>query len=644
MRLSSIFAIAGTFVLAAILAWVAAGFSVTVIEDNSRTEVRRALELQGMEWAEVDADGLQVFLAGTAPTEATRFGALSVAGGVVDAARVIDQMLVEDSADIAPPRFSVEILRNGSGLSLIGLIPTATDRDALLRQITDAAKTDDVADLLETADYPMPEGWEAAIDYSVRALSKLDRAKISIDAGQVTIETMTDSIEEKLELETELSRRIPARLIVDVEVSAPRPVITPFTLRFLIEEGVARFDACSADTEASSEEIIGAATKAGLTGEADCVIGLGVPTPQWGRAGALAISAVAKLGGGSVTFADADISLIAAQGTPENTFDDVVGELDAALPDVFALHAVLPPPPDDSAPVTPEFVATLSPEGSVQLRGRLGSDRLRQTVDSFAKARFTTDSVYTKARVVEGLPPEWPVRVLTGLEALAYLSNGAVVVEPEMLRVVGNTGHKTASAQIAGLLAEKLGEAEQFEIDVTYQEKLDPVASIPTPEECIALIAEQQVGRKLNFEPGSSTIDSNGADIVNDIAEILENCGEIQIEIGGYTDSQGREAMNQQLSQARANAVLDALRARRILTSSYSAVGHGEANPIADNDTEEGREANRRIEFRLIVPETTEETETGLEALEDAGQEETDADEDPADDPAAEEGTADEQN
>lgn len=644
MRLSSIFAIAGTFLLAAILAWVAAGFSVTVIEDNSRTSVRRALELQGMEWAEVDADGLQVFLAGTAPTEATRFAALSVAGGVVDAARVIDQMLVEDSADIEPPRFSVEILRNGSGLSLIGLIPAAMDRDVLLERIVKSAKTDEVTDLLETADYPMPAGWETAIDYAVRALGKLDRAKISIDARQVTIKTMTDSIEEKLALETELNRRIPAKLLVDVEVSAPRPVITPFTLRFLIEDGIARFDACSADTELARTQIINAATKAGLTDDTDCVIGLGVPTPQWGHAGALAISAIGELGGGSVTFADADISLIAAQGTPEAVFDDVVGALDAALPEVFALHAVLPPPEDNAAPVTPEFVATLSPEGLVQLRGRLGSERLRQTVDSFAKARFTTESVYTKARVVEGLPADWPVRVLTGLEALAYLSNGAVVVEPHTLSVVGNTGNKNASAQIAGLLAEKLGEAEHFKIKVTYQEKLDPIANIPTPEKCIAMLAEQQVGRKLNFEPGSSTIDANGASILDDIAEVLKSCGDIKIEIGGYTDSQGRETMNQQLSQARANAVLDALRARRIITSNYTAVGYGEANPIADNSTEEGREANRRIEFRLIRPETEEADETTLEAAEDAGQEDTSADTDPDADPVAEEGTADEQN
>nr|WP_324752450.1 OmpA family protein [Roseovarius sp. Pro17] len=622
--------------MAAILCLVAAGFSVRVIEDNARRSVRSELDKEGMTWTDVDADGLQVFLAGVAPSEAKRFAALTVAGRIVDAARVIDQMLIEDSAEIAPPRFSVEILRNDHGISLIGLIPASMDREDFLEDMADAADGAEVSDLLEAADYPVASGWDAAVRYAIRALGQLPRAKISVDSGRVAIITMADSPEEKLALEQSLQRRVPAGLRVSVDVSAPRPVITPFTLRFLIEDGVARFDACSADTPEAQREIVEAARAAGLEGEADCTIGLGVPTPAWGRAAVRAITALGDLGGGSVTFADADIALIAPQGTPESKFDDIVGGLNSDLPDVFALHAVLPPPDVEGAPVTPEFIATLSPEGQVQLRGKLGSQRLRETVDSFAKARFRSDAVYVKARVVEGLPAEWPVRVLTGLEALGYLAQGAVVVTPTNLTVTGQTGRKDASAQIAGLLAEKLGGAAQFDIDVTYKEALDPVAGLPTPEECIAQIAAIQSQRKINFEPGSSNIDGNGAAIMNDIADILRKCGDIQIQIGGHTDSQGREEMNEELSQGRANAVLEALRSRRVLTSSYTAKGFGESTPIAGNDTEEGREANRRIEFKLIEAQPTPDSDnSGLESAAEEGQEEAGE--------ATEESTGDEQ-
>lgn len=617
MRLSSIFGIAAVFVAAAGLCILVASFAVEVIEDHSRQSVRDTLDLEGLTWTEVDANGLQVFLAGTAPTEATRFKALSIAGTVVDAARLIDQMLVEDSVDIAPPRFSVEILRNDSGISLIGLIPAEGDREALVNDIRSAAQGKRVIDLLETADYPTPETWDAALNYAVKSLKKLPRAKISVAARLVKVTAMTESGEEKRNIETELARTIPENVRLALAISAPRPVITPFTLRYLIEGGDGHFDACSADTEAARDTILAAAGQAGLKGKTQCVIGLGVPSPKWGLAASQAITALAELGGGSVTISDADISLVVLQGTPQGKFDTVVGRLEASLPEVFALHAVLPAPPDDSVREVPEFVATLSPEGLVQIRGRIGSEVMRETVDSFAKARFTSDAVHTTARVAEGLPGGWPVRVLAGLEALSFLSNGAVTVQPEVVTVMGNTGRKDASSKIAGLLIEKLGEGAQYEIDVTYKKALDPVAGIPTPDECEALIAEIQIDRKISFEPGSSTIDANGAAIMDDIAEILKKCGNLRMEIGGYTDSQGREVMNQQLSQSRARAVLDELRARRVLTSSISAKGYGESDPIADNDTEEGREANRRIEFRLIRPEPIKEKETTLESLEE---------------------------
>ena len=150
------------------------------------------------------------------------------------------------------------------------------------------------------------------------------------------------------------------------------------------------------------------------------------------------------------------------------------------------------------------------------------------------------------------------------------------------------------------MLTDALGGGVTYELDVTYREALDPLASIPTPEECIERLNAAGEARKITFAPSSSDIDEDAQDTIDKIAEILRECQHTEIEIGGHTDSQGREVMNEQLSQARADAVLNAIMARRILVSNLSAKGYGESQPIADNGTEEGREANRRIEFRLL--------------------------------------------
>jgi len=89
--------------------------------------------------------------------------------------------------------------------------------------------------------------------------------------------------------------------------------------------------------------------------------------------------------------------------------------------------------------------------------------------------------------------------------------------------------------------------------------------------------------------------------------EVLRDCADVEFVIEGHTDSQGREDMNKNLSQSRAESVLSALLSRRVLTSGITAIGYGEEQPIADNDTEEGRAANRRIEFHLVSKETNDE-------------------------------------
>lgn len=623
MRLSSLLTVVGTFFVAALLSLIAANMSVKLIEESSEIGVRQALDARDLTWAEVQADGLQVTLAGTAPTEAVRFAALSAAGTVVDAARVIDDMDVEAAAAIAPPRFSAEILRNDAGLSIIGLLPTSTDREALLGRVRGISARLPVTDLLETADYPAPPGWEDAIGFSLTAMEQLPRAKVSVEAGRVSITAITDSVEEKERLERSLQRASPPGLQVVMDVAAPRPVITPFTLRLVKDEISTRFDACSADTESTRERIIAAAEAAGLQGSAKCTVGMGVPSPNWGRAVGQAISALNELGAGSVTFSDADVTLVAAEGTAQNEFDRVIGELENRLPAVFSLTAILPETVDPNQG-PPEFVATLSPEGLVQLRGRLSDENLRNVTDSYAKAAFGSENVYTATRLVDDLPNTWPVRVLTGLEALAQLSNGAVTVTPETLVVSGNTGNPEASTNIASLLASKLGEATTFDIRVVYKEKLDPVAAVPTPDQCEAEIGEILAISKITFEPGNATIDASALGTMDDIAEILKLCGSIPLEIQGHTDSQGREEMNLNLSQARAQSVLNELRARRVLTASFDAVGYGETVPIADNDTEEGREANRRIEFKLIRPKPSlPEGETTLESVASSGDTET---------------------
>lgn len=601
--------ISAVFIAAALLALVGSMAALVTVETVTRNAVERTLFLEGAEWAEVETNGLQVLLTGTAPDEPTRFKALSAAGHVVDSGRVIDHMEVKPPREITPPRFTIEMLRNEAGISMIGLIPAVSDRDALSAKVAELPGAGDVTDLLQTADYPEPENWQDALDYALRALKLLPRSKISISADRVAIVAISDSAEQKASWEKALKSNVPGGMKLVLDITAPRPVITPFTLRFLIDDDGARFDACTAHTEQGRDRIVAAGAEAGVAGDPTCTIALGVPSPDWADAAVRGIQGLAELGKGSLTFSDADISLIADVDTPQELYDRVIGELGADLPEVFSLHAVKPEPVvNDANAGPPEFTATLSPEGMVQLRGRVATEQERSIVESFAKAHFGVDKVYPAMRLDPELPLDWSVRMLASIEALSQLANGTALVQPDLVDISGATGHEDASAEISRVLSEKLGEAQEFHVHVNYVEALDPAAALPSPEECVANIEAAMSEQKINFAPGSSNIELASSKTVDKIAEILKGCPDVAMEIGGYTDSQGREEMNKALSQRRAEAVLTALLARRVLTSNISAHGYGEENPIADNGTEEGREANRRIEFKLVGGSSEEES------------------------------------
>ena len=638
MRQSSLIATIAAFAIAATGAVSAAALMVGRIERTSQREIDTLFLEGGLDWASVSVDGLQVRLSGTAPDEATRFQALSLAGNVVDATRVIDGMEVTSPDPIQPPEFSIEILRNADGVSLIGLVPDAMDREAVSDLLQEIAGRAQVTDLLESADYPVPEGWGPAMTYSLEALARLPRSKISVSPGSVEITAISDSADQRRALQEALRAEVPDSVTLTLDISAPRPVITPFTLRFLMDEDGGRFDACSAHTEDGRARILAAAAAAGLQGTATCTLGLGVPSPRWPDAVTAGIDAVARLNGGTLSFSDADVSLTAPVGTDQTTFDTVVGELEAALPEVFSLDAVLPTPPEndgagnDAGDIRPEFVATLSPEGLLQLRGRVNDARLREAVESFARARFSTAEVRGTMRTAEDLPMGWSGRVFSGLEALSNLTNGALVVQPENITVRGDTDNPDARAEIARILGDQLGASANITINVTYHEVEEPEETLPTPEECVDAINAILAARKITFAPGSADIDSAARVSIDRIAEVMEDCTAVPMEIGGHTDSQGREAMNLGLSQRRAEAVLEALMARRVLTANLTARGYGEEQPIADNGSEEGREENRRIEFTLRLRE-----EDVAEATEDdeTAEAETDATDESADDAAA---------
>lgn len=104
------------------------------------------------------------------------------------------------------------------------------------------------------------------------------------------------------------------------------------------------------------------------------------------------------------------------------------------------------------------------------------------------------------------------------------------------------------------------------------------------------------------FAVNSSTLKPGGYDELNRVARVLNQYPQTTITIAGHTDITGSEAYNQKLSERRAEAVKTALANMGVNTARMNTIGYGKNRPVADNDTEAGRQMNRRVEI-LINPQ-----------------------------------------
>jgi len=128
----------------------------------------------------------------------------------------------------------------------------------------------------------------------------------------------------------------------------------------------------------------------------------------------------------------------------------------------------------------------------------------------------------------------------------------------------------------------------------TYEEKKEELLS-KIRDKLDELLSEERV----QFRPGSAEILPESFPLLDRIVETLNMDTDSSVEISGHTDNLGDDLLNLDLSLRRAEVVRAYIVAHGIKSERLKATGYGEAYPIADNGTIEGRKINRRVEFKV---------------------------------------------
>lgn len=563
-----------------------------VLKETSDTE---------LSWLEVSTDGTRVIVSGFAPDEANRFIATSKISSIINSERIIDQIIVKKQITPSTIEYVLEILRDDNHISVIGFVPTNLQSKKLIAKLKVLAKDLEVRNLLEVSSFPITDAWKKTLDYAIASVELLPNSKISIAKEEIWISALSESIDDKIRIENQLTSLDPGFFKLHLDIQSPRPLIQPFSLRFTMDESGASLDKCSASDEYSKVVILSAMIKLGVDKESNCEIGIGVPAESWVDAVIIAATYVKEFEIASLTFENHNVSLVVSGNTGNDKFENIIDKLKKALPNEFQVGATLQPVLTKEIDNTNTFTVIKSLDGVVELKGFLNDHTAEIAVRSYASSIFGSININDSLRLSDKLPQNWPIQVLTGLEVVGLLDHGSLIIEPNTILLEGKSANPEIKSIVSEILSKKLGNDILYTLKLEYDEQLVPKPIGPDAKKCVLDINNVIETLGIEFAPGEIVLQKSSNDTLKNMADIMQTCYIVPMEIGGHTDSQGRKSLNLSISQARAEAVMDSLLSYDILTGNLIAKGYGESTPIADNKTSEGRNKNRRIEFTLIM-------------------------------------------
>lgn len=237
----------------------------------------------------------------------------------------------------------------------------------------------------------------------------------------------------------------------------------------------------------------------------------------------------------------------------------------------------------------------------ISLTGKVYSDAHRKRL-TFAAAEAVGGQNVVDNLIIADVPSEAP-ELMARVDGVARVVSrfapgitGSVQLHQGELTVNAKTGSpavrdylmsSTDTARFAGLsVTENIQLVQPTDDSQALQTELDK------------LVAE--VRKTVVFDSGASVLSPAAMNTLDKVAQRISGYSDLVIEIEGHTDNVGRAAVNEQLSQSRANAVRNYL-ARSIEGGGrLIAVGYGHRKPLTSNDTAEGRQANRRVHFTVL--------------------------------------------
>ncbi|MEO1701590.1 MAG: OmpA family protein [Pseudomonadota bacterium] len=540
-------------------------------------------------WATVELDGRDLTLTGVAPTEDQQEAAASLTNDIYDV------RVVTNNSTLPPIEapYAFNAAKSGEGITLTGFYPSDDVRAEIVAAAERANPGVAITDNLTIA-RGAPDAFGELGSFGVSQLGKLADGQVAMSDANYSIDGMASSAEAFEALSAELTGALPAGAALAANEVVP-PAVSPFTWSAKKTQPGTLALAGFATSAEQADAIVAAAqeTDGSATVESTLQVASGAPE-GFDAAATYALSFMPFLVEGDASLVDSALS-ITGTALDGNAFASVT-QLQANAPNGIELTANV------EEPAPPAFFLEAVAGDTLVLEGNVPSSDVKDALLAQAQASFVGLNIEDQLSVAEGAPAGFAETASAGLGALSRMPEGRLYIEGNAITIEGGAFGDAARSSILEAVGAGVPQGIETDIDVSLAPGPMEAGGIGALDAavCQSRLAELLSLGSIRFATGQASIESASFGLLDRLSYTAQACPDTRFEVGGHTDSDGDEASNERLSLQRAEAVVNYLVSSGVETSRLSAIGYGESNPIASNDTDEGKGQNRRIEFNII--------------------------------------------
>ncbi len=522
----------------------------------------------------------------------------------------------EPAPEFVPPPpvadpYTFRIGKRPDGLRLSGNISEEAELEAIAEEVRSVFNSSDLVISLDLAS-GKPENHDAARTLVLQQVARLEAGEGNIRGDRVFVTGKAESELVAKDIEAALVTRLPEGFISSTNILFPKPEPVPplaDPYRWSVSKtarGITLRGNVADENDAGALLSI-AQSVFGIREITDKqTIATGKPE-NFDQVRRNLFNQVRKLeaGQGNIIGNVASISGKAASKTISEEIEKAF--LDGLPEDFTGQTNIVFPEPEPEIPIADPFIWSVrKTDEGITASGNAVSEEERQTLIEDLKKSFNLSEDEHIQTIAGGKPENIDsVRTLL-IKQLKLLKSGEAVISGNEVNMEGSIRNNNLLSLVERALANKMPEGYNVRLNITAPEttviKGTDIEFKPRVDEetCQRLIVEAIAGRKILFETNRAIIQPNSQSILDDIIKAVQECPDVRIEIGGHTDDRGRDEFNLELSEARADAVLEYLANNGVEGSRLEAKGYGETSPVASNDTAQNRTLNRRIEFNTI--------------------------------------------